>query len=144
MLIMLSAYLFCVLTRWFILFFTFSEISQLIPHDSFSSHPYYYSCQCKEGYGFENCTETSDSGGSINFGHTYCQKDQDNITINSLSDTQPLIFIDHVAYGSPLEPPEYSAEEDQFCEGSYATSIDKVGRCKLNFTLQVRVRFHSL
>ena len=141
---MLSAYLFCVLTRWFILFFTFSEISQLIPHDSFSSHPYYYSCQCKEGYGFENCTETSDSGGSINFGHTYCQKDQANITINSLSDTQPLIFIDHVAYGSPLEPPEYSAEGDQFCEGSYATSIDKVGRCKLNFTLQVRVRFHSL
>ena len=130
---MLSAYLFSIV-------FYFSEISQLISHESYSSHPYYYSCQCKEGYGFENCTKTSDSGGSINFGHTYCQKDQDIITINSLSDTQPLIFIDHVAYGSPLEP----QEPDSYCDGHYAPSIDKVGRCKPNFTLQVRVRLGSL
>ena len=44
-----------------------------------------------------------------------------------MSDTQPLIFIDHVAYGSPLEPQKI----DSYCEGHYAPSIDKVGRLEL-------------
>ena len=38
-------------------------------------HPYYYSCQCPQGYGYENCTLPSadgadDADGSA--GATYC------------------------------------------------------------------------
>ena len=56
------------------------------------------------------------------------------ININSWSDTQPLIFIDHVAYGSPLEP----EKPDSYCVGHYAPNIDKVGQSKPNFILQVK------
>lgn len=83
---------------------------------------YYYSCQCKQGYGYENCTETSDAAGSINFGYTYCQRNPDEITLKSGSDLLPLIFIDHVAYGSPMLPPDPTLS----CKGLYADSIEKV------------------
>ena len=103
--------------------YCFSEILGLpITTNSISNRPYYYTCQCKLGYGYENCTETSEDAGSINFGYTFCELDNDNVTIIPASESLPLIFIDHVAYGSPLENPT----PDPKCQNYYATSIDKV------------------
>ena len=103
--------------------YCFSEILGLpITTNSISNRPYYYTCQCKLGYGYENCTETSEDAGSINFGYTFCELDNDNVTIIPASESLPLIFIDHVAYGSPLENPT----PDSKCQNYYATSIDKV------------------
>ena len=39
------------------------------------------------------------------------------MTITSGTDIKPLIFIDHVAYGKPLEPP---GKPDKICENYYA------------------------
>ena len=104
----------------------FSEITIPIPQQLFSQHSYYYTCQCKTpGYGFENCTQTSESADSINFGYTYCQIDPKTVTINGGNDNSatPLIFIDHVAYGSFLAPP---GKPDDGCQDYYAQDIDKV------------------
>ena len=54
--------------------------------------------------------------------YTFCELDNDNVTIIPASESLPLIFIDHVAYGSPLENPT----PDSKCQNYYATSIDKV------------------
>ena len=61
-------------------------------------------------------------------------KDPDIVNITSGSDTLPLIFIDHVAYGSPLKPP---GKPDVICEDFYADSIDKVR--KKTFSLKYKV-----
>ncbi len=83
----------------------------------------YYTCQCPEGFGYENCTEANESQGSINFGHTFCQKKPSNVSLTPGSDQFPLIFIDHVAYGKPLKlPGSFSIA----CQNLYAANLDEV------------------
>ena len=89
-----------------------------------SSEKFYYSCQCPEGYAYENCTNPTDSGGSLDFGHTYCQRDPLAVEITSASGKLPLIFIDHAAYGRPMQPPENSSTKA--CRNLYAPNEDKV------------------
>ena len=65
--------------------------------------------------------------GSINFGHTYCQKNPEFVKLVPASGEFPLIFIDHVAYGKPLEPPNYDTYNG-VCKGFYAENTDKVSK----------------
>ena len=73
--------------------------------DLYTSEILYYTCQCPENYGYENCTYTDQIEGSIQFGYTYCVKTPDEVELKSASDSLPLIFIDHAAYGKPLSTP---------------------------------------
>lgn len=88
-----------------------------------------YTCQCQEGYGYENCTKTSENGGQIPFGHTYCVNDNKNVTIDSGSGITPLIYIDHASYGRPLMPPESSIIRK--CRDHYATKKEDVSMLEL-------------
>lgn len=99
---------------------------------------YYYSCQCKQGYGYENCTEPTDTAGALDFGQTFCQKNPQKVTLTSASQVLPLIFIDHVAYGSPLIPPD-GKPATFTCRGLYASSTEQVVHvCFLAFLGVVR------
>lgn len=89
--------------------------------------PYYFSCQCLEGYGFENCSKVNDggSGGSLNFGHTFCEKNPKTVELISASEKLPLIFVDHVVFGKPFKLP--NSPEDRICEDKYyAQNVDEV------------------
>ena len=92
-----------------------------------------YTCQCQQGYGYENCTETSVISGQIDFGHTYCvdtnELPGELVTIKSGSDLTPLIYIDHASYGRPLMPPESSIT--RICRDHYATKKEDVSMLEL-------------
>ena len=80
-----------------------------------------YSCQCKEDFGYENCTEAGDIVNSVNPGATYCLQANDNYV--SLSGSDMAIFIDHAVYGRPffLENSLTNIGED-ICLGYHAES----------------------
>ena len=70
-----------------------------------ASRPNYtYTCQCRRGLGFENCTATDDQ--SLD-GKTFCNEDQ---SAELESRTLPM-FIDHAAYGRPFQGPTGSCDE---------------------------------
>ena len=91
---------------------------------------YYYTCQCTEGYGYENCTKADESAGSVSFGHTYCEVNPKKITLTPADENLPLIFIDHAAYGRPLEPPSITSFK---CRNYYAKNEDEVSQCFIGF-----------
>ena len=60
-----------------------------------------YTCQCKEGYGYENCSVVEDDPiNGVNAGSTYCQK-IDQVVMSAGIDESYIMFIDHVVYGKP-------------------------------------------
>lgn len=42
-----------------------------------------YTCQCPFGFGYENCTEALQDGGTVHPGFTYCQSEQTEVEINA-------------------------------------------------------------
>ena len=68
-----------------------------------------YTCQCKNNYGYENCTEVKeDPINGINAGNSYCQSDVLEISLeqSGIDDSMYIIFIDHAVFGKPLSTAE--------------------------------------
>lgn len=90
------------------------------------SQPDIYSCQCDEGFGYENCTDTyGEQSGSVNYGHTYCEVNPKSVELKSGNEQFPLIYIDHAAFGKPLKPPG-SSSATLACKKYYANDLHEV------------------
>lgn len=88
--------------------------------------PDIYSCQCDEGFGYENCTDTNgQQSGSVNYGHTYCEVNPKKVELTSGNQQYPLIYIDHAAFGKPLKPPG-SSSANLACKNHYAADLHEV------------------
>ena len=62
-----------------------------------------YTCQCKKGYGLENCTKIDEhTVDLINAGVTFCQSHEEYVNMEASPKSSQIIFVDHVAYGRPF------------------------------------------
>ena len=63
-----------------------------------------YTCQCDEGYGYENCTEVQATPiNGVSAGNTYCMTEE-RVQLDATgggTDERFIIFVDHVVYGRP-------------------------------------------
>ena len=92
----------------------------------------FFTCQCKNGFGNETCevwTNDQDTQGR----RTTCTIEE-SVTIKSGSDSLPLIYIDHAAYGR-IRRPGRPQDEVFACKNYYVSDLDEVSLMIIIFCL---------
>ncbi|XP_059081671.1 adhesion G protein-coupled receptor L2-like isoform X2 [Tigriopus californicus] len=125
--------------------------------DDTKENEFIYTCQCRNNFGYQNCTEmTSGSGGSA--GKTFCQVEKtdtsESIISLNVGTSDKVIIIDHVAYGRPFfmeqsltgaaafacREDDYAQNERDFCVASQSLAAmiywcQGKTSCEVNTTL---------
>lgn len=129
------------------------------PEPDTKEDQFIYTCQCQNGFGFQNCKNTSSgTDGSVYPGKTFCQvqkgsASESSFTLNADSPDK-VIIIDHVAYGRPFymnqsltgaasytcRSTSYAQNSNEYCVASQSLAAmiywcQGKNRCEINSTL---------